>query len=165
MIERLADDVARRARAAGRRRAPLVAVSGVDGSGKSTLAPALATGLGDRGIRAAVVTLDPWHTPAAVRFNADDPARHFYRYAFRWEELFERLIDPLRRRRALSLRLPLLRLADDAWYQHVYCRWGRTRTGAEGRVPRRGRCVNQGLCPVYAHRSQGRGRGPVPRRP
>src|SRR5262245_15722570 len=29
------------------------------------------------------------------------------------------------------------------------CTWGRTRTGAEGRVPRRERSVNQGLCPVY----------------
>lgn len=119
MIERIADDVAARARLA-KRRAPLVAVSGIDGSGKSTLAPLLVAALRQRDLHAAVVTVDPWHTPAAIRFNAADPARHFYRYAFRWEELFERLIDPLRRLRSLSLSLPLLRLADDAWYEHVY---------------------------------------------
>jgi uridine kinase len=102
------------------RRAPLVAVSGIDGSGKSTMAPALAAALAGRGVHAAVVTLDPWHTPAPMRFNARDPARHFYRHAFRWAELFERVIDPLRRDRGLELVLPLLRLADDSWYDHVY---------------------------------------------
>ena len=55
-----------------------------------------------------------------MRFNAQDPARHFYRYAFRWTELFERVIDPLRRNRSLTLSLPLLRLSDDSWYEHLY---------------------------------------------
>jgi len=119
MIERLADDVAARAQCA-KKRVPLIAISGIDGSGKSTLAPALAAMLGKRGVHAAVVTLDPWHMPAAIRCTAADPARHFYRFAFRWDELFERLIDPLRCHRSLALTLPLLRLADDAWYEHVY---------------------------------------------
>jgi uridine kinase len=119
MMERVADLVAVHARRA-RRRAPLIGLSGIDGSGKTTLAAALAAALGHRGTHAAVVTVDPWHAPASIRFNAADPARHFYRYAFRWEELFERLIDPLRRRRSLSLSLPLLRLADDSWYEHAY---------------------------------------------
>jgi uridine kinase len=119
VIDRIVDEVAARARLA-KRRAPLVAVIGIDGSGKSTLAPVLAAALRQRDLHAAVITVDPWHTPAAMRFNAADPAPHFYRYAFRWEELFERLIDPLRRHRSLSLSLPLLRLADDAWYEHVY---------------------------------------------
>ena len=119
MIERLADDVVARTRRA-KTRAPLIAISGIDGSGKSTVAPALAAALRERDVYAAVVSVDPWHTPAAIRFNPADPARHFYHFAFRWEELFERLIDPLRRHRSLSLTLPLLRLVDDVWYEHVY---------------------------------------------
>ena len=119
MIDRLAEDVAARMRRSTKR-APLIAISGIDGSGKSTLAPALTAALRERHVRAAVVTVDPWHTPPAIRFNAADPARHFYRFAFRWDELFERVIDPLRRHRSLSLTLPLLRLVDDAWYEHVY---------------------------------------------
>jgi uridine kinase len=118
-FDAVADAVARRARTAPRR-APLVAVSGIDASGKSTVAPLLAAALADRRLHAAVVTLDPWHTPAPMRFNAKDPARHFYRYAFRWTALFERVIDPLRRDRTLTLSLPLLRLTDDSWYEHVY---------------------------------------------
>ena len=116
MIDRLAEDVAARMRRSTKR-APLIAISGIDGSGKSTLAPALTAALRERHVRAAVVTVDPCHTPPAIRFNAADPARHFYRFAFRWDELFERVIDPLRRHRSLSLTLPLLRLVDDAWYE------------------------------------------------
>jgi uridine kinase len=119
MIERLVEGVVARAQRSNKR-APLVAISGIDGSGKSTLAPALAAALREHRVHAAVVTVDPWHMPAAIRFNAADPARHFYRFAFRWDELFERLIDPLRRHRSLSLTLPLLRLVDDVWYEHVY---------------------------------------------
>lgn len=118
-MERAAELVAAHVRST-RRRAPLVALSGIDGSGKTRLATALAVALADRHIDAAVVAIDPWHTPAAMRFNAADPARHFYRHAFRWEELFERLIDPLCRRRSLSLSLPLLRLTDHTWYEHAY---------------------------------------------
>ena len=118
-FDAVADAIAERARTATRR-VPLIAVSGIDGSGKSTLAPALAEALGERRLHAAVITIDPWHTPASIRFNPADPARHFYRFAFRWDELFQRLIDPLRRHRSLSLTLPLLKLADDAWYEHVY---------------------------------------------
>ena len=119
MIERLAEDVVARTRRA-HKRAPLIALSGIDGSGKSMLAPALAAALREHDLHAAVVNVDPWHTPAAIRFNAADPARHFYRFAFRYEELFERLIDPLRRHRSVSLNLPLLRLVDDVWDEHVY---------------------------------------------
>ena len=119
MTERVVDLVLTRVRHAARR-APLVAVSGIDGAGKTRLTAGLAERLAARGVRAAVITVDPWHTPAAMRFNAADPARHFYRYAFRWDELFARLIEPLRRRRSLSLTLPLLRLRDDHWYEHAY---------------------------------------------
>ena len=53
------------------------------------MAPALAEALAERGLHTAVITLDPWHTPAPMRFNVRDPAGHFYRYAFRWTELLD----------------------------------------------------------------------------
>lgn len=108
------------ARAAHRGRALLVAMSGIDGSGKSTLAAEAAELLEGRGLRTAPITLDPWHTPWPIRYNADDPGRHFYRHAFRFDELFDRLITPLRRRRSIRLTLDLLRLVDDAWVPHTY---------------------------------------------
>lgn len=128
MIERLADVAAARTQCANTR-APLIAISGIDGSGKSTLAPALAAIVGKRGVHAAVVTLDPWHMPAAIRFNAADPARHFYRFAFRWDELFERLIDPFRHPSGLLIRrsqrvIPAVRRGRSRAKRHRACYGG-----------------------------------------
>jgi len=110
--------IARRVPARGR--APVVALSGIDGSGKSTLAAGAAELLEGRGVRVASITLDPWHTPWAMRYNPTDPGRHFYRHAFRFDELFERLVTPLRRHRSIRLTLDLIRLVDDAWVSHTY---------------------------------------------
>jgi putative protein kinase ArgK-like GTPase of G3E family len=65
-LHAVADAVVEPTRAV-RRRAPLIAVSGIDGSSKSTFAPALVTALEERRLHAAVVTLDPRHTPAPMR--------------------------------------------------------------------------------------------------
>jgi uridine kinase len=108
------------ARVPARRGAVLVALSGIDGSGKTTLAATAAKTLEGHGVRTALIALDAWHTPWAVRYNATDPGRHFYRHAFRFDEFFGRLVDPLRRRRSLTLTLDLIRLADDAWVPHSY---------------------------------------------
>ena len=105
---------------ATRGRALLVAISGIDGSGKSTLASEMAELLEGRGLRPARITLDPWHTPWPMRYDAADPGRHFYRHAFRFDELFARLIAPLRERRSVTLTLDLIRLVDDAWVPHTY---------------------------------------------
>jgi uridine kinase len=117
-LERAVDTIA--ARAGQRRRALLVAISGIDGSGKSTLAAKAAELLEGRGLRTACITLDPWHTPWPMRHNADDPGAHFYRHAFRFDELFARLITPLQRHRSIRLTLDLIRLVDDAWVEHTY---------------------------------------------
>lgn len=108
------------ARASRGRRALLVAISGIDGSGKSALASKATELLEGRGLRTARITLDPWHTPWPVRYDANDPGPHFYRHAFGFDELFERLITPLRERRSIRLTLDLIRLVDDAWVPHTY---------------------------------------------
>lgn len=97
-----------------------MALSGIDGSGKSTLATQATELLTSRGRRVARITLDPWHTPWSIRYRADDPGPHFYEHAFRFDELFARLITPLRERRSLTLTLDLIRLVDDACVPHTY---------------------------------------------
>ena len=88
----------------------LVAISGIDASGKSTLARRVVDDLNSNNRHAMLVGLDLWHTPPPERFNRDNPAEHFYHYAFRFDELFELLINPLRRHRSISLTTELTRL-------------------------------------------------------
>jgi uridine kinase len=107
-----------------RRRQPpgslLVAVSGIDGSGKTTLSVRLAAALEALGVRTALIHLDPWHTPPSVRFAAEDPGGHFYANAFRFRELFERLVNPLRRARSLHLCIDLTRLPENDLVTRTY---------------------------------------------
>jgi uridine kinase len=83
--------------------APVIGLSGIDGSGKTSIATAVTQHLQALGVRVALVPLDPWHTPRTARFLGSDPAAHFYRNAFRWTELFDQLIEPLRSNRSVDL--------------------------------------------------------------
>lgn len=83
--------------------APVIGLSGIDGSGKSSIAAAVTHQLEALGTRVALVPLDAWHRPRAERFLGPDPAGYFYRNAFRWEELFDQLIEPLRSTRSVDL--------------------------------------------------------------
>jgi uridine kinase len=111
-----------RSRSEGRdtRRSLLAAISGIDGSGKSTIARQVARDLEARGQRVALIPLDPWHTPPAVRFGGRRSPEHFYFHAFRMEELFELLVEPLRRRRSRRLTVDLIHQPGDVPYEHTY---------------------------------------------
>ena len=81
----------------------LVAISGIDGSGKGYVTAQLVETLQNRGINAVSINLDAWHAPLNIRHNPDNPAEHFYRNAFRFEELFGSLVEPLRQQRSIQL--------------------------------------------------------------
>ena len=81
----------------------LVAISGIDGSGKGYVIAQLVETLQGQGINAVSINLDAWHTPLNIRHNPDDPAEHFYRNAFQFNELFDSLVEPLRQQRSIQL--------------------------------------------------------------
>ncbi len=116
----LADNIARRKLGIDAKRPLLVALSGIDASGKTTLARELEDALASRGFRVALIGADSWHHRASVRFSESDPAAHFYWNAFRFEELFRRLIEPLRRDGSVTLTANLVKIASDASYPHTY---------------------------------------------
>jgi uridine kinase len=91
-------------------RSLLVGISGVDASGKSTIASVLVEELKKRGLNAVSIGLDAWHNPPETRFNDENPAEHFYWHAFRFRELFEQVINPLRRNRSIRLTVDVTRL-------------------------------------------------------
>jgi uridine kinase len=100
--------------------ASLVAISGIDGSGKGTLAKAIDRDLSRAGLRVAVIGLDPWHRPKRERFSDRDPPGHFYSAAFRFDDLFSTLVDPLRQHRSVETTASLLDLATDRSYEHRF---------------------------------------------
>lgn len=116
--------VTRRMLEAGRRlpagRAALVALSGIDASGKGWVSVRLAEALREAGRRVAVVNVDGWLNLPHVRFDPADPARHFYRYALRFEEMFGRLLLPLRDRRSLRLEAELVEETSNRFHRHTY---------------------------------------------
>jgi uridine kinase len=86
-----------------RERSLLAGVSGIDGSGKGFVAERIVTELTNRGLRVANINVDGWLNLPSRRFGPARPASHFYEHGLRLDEMFERLVLPLRDRRSIRL--------------------------------------------------------------
>jgi uridine kinase len=84
-------------------RALLVGISGIDGSGKGFVTSKLADVLRDKPLNVALVSADDWLNLPNVCLNRENYAEHFYRHAIRFDEMFERLISPLRDHREVDV--------------------------------------------------------------
>lgn len=110
---------------AGRRATPphrstLVAVSGIDGAGKGHVSGLLSRGLTSRGLRVALINIDGWLALPETRFSREDPAKHFYLHAIRFDEMFERLVLPLRDRRSIVVEADFAEETAIAYRKHLY---------------------------------------------
>ncbi len=101
-------------------RAGLVAISGIDGSGKGTIVARFAARLRAHGFKVASINLGAWYYPQTARLNPTNPAEHFYQHAFRWDDLFEQLIEPLQMTRSIRLTPTLIKVAVDHAYTYTY---------------------------------------------
>ena len=119
-IDQIAKAIASSASASRDGTSLLVAISGIDGSGKSTLAPRIVHRLNADGLHAVLIGLDAWHVPPEKRFSQEDPAQHFYDHAFRFEELFRLLLNPLKQSRSVHLSVELTRLPENDRFWHTY---------------------------------------------
>ncbi len=84
-------------------RSVLVAISGIDGSGKGYVTARVVDALQTNGVRTVAINVDGWLNLPDKRFDAANPAEHFYLHAIRFEELFAELVLPLRDRRSLRV--------------------------------------------------------------
>lgn len=84
-------------------RARLIAISGIDSSGKGYAAAALAGALRSEGASVALIGIDGWLNLPTVRFSTTQPGQHFDQNAFRFDEMFSKLVDPLVRNGSLDL--------------------------------------------------------------
>lgn len=103
------------------RRSVLVGISGIDGSGKGYVTARLAAALEERGLGVANVNVDGWLNLPHRRFNEQDPAAHFYAHAIRFDELFARLVLPLKARRSHRLVADFAEETATAYRPHTYC--------------------------------------------
>jgi uridine kinase len=83
----------------------LVGLSGIDGCGKGYVAGQLLQALTARGQKAAVINVDGWLNLPPIRFEAERSAQNFYENALRLDELFTRLLLPLRQNRRVHVTM------------------------------------------------------------
>ena len=102
-------------------RSLLVAISGIDGSGKGYITGQMAQVLQEQGIRVAAINIDGWLNLLLPKVRPESPARHFYEHGIRFEEMFDRLILPLRTGAHVNLVAQLTDATNsEAYRQHTY---------------------------------------------
>ena len=77
-------------------KAQIVAISGIEGGGKRSLAEKVAAALTLEGISVAIVHADDWEASESIRFNIMSSPEEYYLNAYRFDEMFEQLILPLK---------------------------------------------------------------------
>src|SRR5262249_41206235 len=98
----------------------LVGITGIDASGKGYVAAQAVSRLRGLGFSVALVGVDGWLNLPHVRFNPQNPAEHFYEHALRLEEMFERLILPLKGNEFVSLELDYTEETAATYRPHRY---------------------------------------------
>lgn len=98
----------------------LVGISGIDASGKGFISAKLAKQLENKGFRVANINVDGWLNLPHIRFDEANPAQNFYEKAMRFEEMFERLIFPLKTNRSVKLTADFAEETVSEFRQHEY---------------------------------------------
>jgi uridine kinase len=98
----------------------LVGLSGIDGSGKGYVAGRLVAALIACGLRAEVINLDGWLNLPPVRFDPGRPAENFYENALRLDQLFARLVMPLRSTRSARVAMDFAEETATSYRPHTY---------------------------------------------
>jgi uridine kinase len=80
----------------------LVGISGIDAGGKGFITEKIAKRLQELGWRVATINADDWLNLPEVCLSQHKPAEHFYEHAMRFDEMFDQLIVPLKKNRAVS---------------------------------------------------------------
>jgi len=83
-------------------RAVLVGISGIDASGKGFITEEIAQRLQEAGWRVATINADDWLNLPEVCMSRRSPGEHFYEHAMRFDKMFDQLIVPLQKNRAVS---------------------------------------------------------------
>jgi uridine kinase len=97
-----------------------VAISGIDASGKGHVAERLESELTAKGLRVANLNVDPWQNPIPIRLRDENAAENFYQNVFRWDDVFEQLIIPLRRTGNVHVATQLIFSHADEYFDFTF---------------------------------------------
>src|SRR5438876_6811288 len=106
-------------KAASPQRALLVGI-GIDAAGKGFVTTRIAESLQKRGIKLAVISADGWLNLPHVPFHRQDPSKHFYENAIRFDKMFERVILPLRGTRNVNVESDFTEETATTFRKHRY---------------------------------------------
>jgi len=81
----------------------LVGISGIDASGKGFITAKLAKKIRQSGFNVADINIDGWLNLPHVRFRETNAAENFYENGLRFDEMFDKLILPLKKARSIDL--------------------------------------------------------------
>src|SRR5258705_1550830 len=101
-------------------RSLLVGISGIDGSGKGYVTKQIESRLGKHSIAVANINADGWLNLPDTRFNSIEPAAHFYDNAIRFDELFAKLLVPLKEQRSVNFVADFTEESARNYRKHAY---------------------------------------------
>jgi len=119
-LQEVAPLIVRQRSAVPATRALLVALSGIDGSGKGYIAGQVSAALRQQGSAVASLGVDSWQNPLPVRINRTRPAETFYEQFARLDEMFEKLVLPLQRDRAVHVTVTQMRMPQEEFFPFTY---------------------------------------------
>lgn len=96
----------------------LVGISGIDASGKGFVTAKLLEKL--KGLNVAAINVDGWLNLPQIRFDQTNLAENFYKQAIRFEEMFEKLILPLKQSRSIYLIADQTEESASEYHTHEY---------------------------------------------
>jgi len=98
----------------------LAGVSGIDASGKGFITAKLADKIRRMGFNIANINIDGWLNLPETRFSETNAAENFYKNAIRFDEMFEKLIFPLKNTRSINLTADYTEETAPEFRKHEY---------------------------------------------
>jgi uridine kinase len=119
-IDEVVDQILDRRAVVPENRSLLVGISGIDGSGKGYVAKQIEARLGQHSIAVANINVDGWLDLPDRRFSTIQPAEHFYANALRFDQLFTKLLLPLKDHRSVNVAVEYADETAETYRQHTY---------------------------------------------
>jgi phosphoglycolate phosphatase len=106
----------------------VIGINGIDASGKTTFTESYARYLNHIGYKTAVIHLDDYHNPLALRRgdqsksggNPSDDIGAYYSYAFNYAQLIEEVLEPMMRHGSVDKDVLCLNLDTDQYENTVH---------------------------------------------